>query len=393
MDERPHPSGIWPPGLERGLRNYWYPICPSDEVGDAPVGLTRLSENLVVWRDSDGAPHTMRDRCAHRGAALSIGRIWGDLLECKYHGFVFDGTGQCRDIPTERHGRRKAGKIRVASYPTAEAGGAIWAYLHDGVSLDVPPLEVPEEITDERFVGWWTPWVFDTNWLLVQDNNGDVLHVPFLHDPRYAYEPDGRMAQELRVREVPGGFVTEFVDAPSVRDDDPSYESDSFVFKLPGMVSIWLPPKAIAWLDAYHNAGDPAKATPEAFEDEPPYKATQWMLPIDQERTLFMSWYGRACETPEEREHWETLYHQYIHPSEEIVFSQDNEAFRSLRGLELARSSERLFNLDVGTIKIRKLLTEAFLSQQDPNRQYDGETRTAAPSTRTRPAARPRAGG
>ena len=389
-DEMPHPSGVWPPGLERGLRNFWYPICRSEDVPDyAPIGISRLCEELVVWRDGDGKPHTMRDRCPHRGAALSVGRIWGDLLECKYHGFVFDGFGQCKDIPTERQGRTKAGKIRVPSFPTQEAGGAIWAYLHDGVSLDVPPLVIPEELTDERFVGWWTPWIFDTNWLLVQDNNADVLHVPFLHDPTYAYAPGSRaMAQELRVREVPDGFITEFVDAPSIKEEGSGYESDSFVFKLPCMVSIWLPPKAIAWIHAYHTGGDPDSAKPETYENEPPYKATQWMLPIDEGHTLFMSWYGRACNTPDERDHWERLYHESIHPSEEIVFSQDNQIFRSLRGLETARSAERLFNLDVGTIKIRKLLRDEYLRQQGHAGRIEDGDRDPASARRTTLASR-----
>ncbi len=85
--------------VNRGLLNQWYPVLPSWAVAGAPVGITRLSENLVLWRDEKGAVHAVEDRCPHRGARLSLGWNLGDRLACWYHGVEVDGTGTVRNVP------------------------------------------------------------------------------------------------------------------------------------------------------------------------------------------------------------------------------------------------------------------------------------------------------
>ena len=72
--------------VNRGLLNLWYPVLPSWAVAGAPVGITRLSENIVLWRDENGAVHALEDRCPHRGARLSLGWNLSDRLACWYHG-------------------------------------------------------------------------------------------------------------------------------------------------------------------------------------------------------------------------------------------------------------------------------------------------------------------
>lgn len=365
VHDRKHTSADWVPGLERGLPNYWYPIAVADTVRSDPIAVKRLNRKLVVWRDGSGRPHVLDDRCAHRGAALSIGRIWGDLLECKYHGFVYDGTGKCVEMPTEPPGpasEKKIAKIRVPAYPTREEGGMIWAFLYseDAQAGEAPTLSIPSELADEQFLGWWKTMVFETNWLLVQDNNADFLHVPFLHDPRYRYG-ENPMHQKIRVFDVDNGFKTMLADdGASVT---PNEESSSFTFQLPCMFSSWLPPSAASWIRSYHEDPELDTSRPEAFDEEPPFRVIQYMYPIDLERTVFQSWYGRKCDNDAERRHWQQLHDEHVRPSHDIVFEQDNEAFKALGGLESARSSEWLFNLDIGTIRIRRLLNETYLNQ------------------------------
>src|SRR5690242_10804584 len=79
--------------VNRGLRNLWYPVAPSWMIGHAPLGLTRLSEKIVVWRDAAGEVHALEDRCPHRGARLSLGWNLGDRLSCWYHGVEVAGDG------------------------------------------------------------------------------------------------------------------------------------------------------------------------------------------------------------------------------------------------------------------------------------------------------------
>jgi phenylpropionate dioxygenase-like ring-hydroxylating dioxygenase large terminal subunit len=81
------------------LRGCWHPVAYATALADAPVRVRLLGENLVLWRDSHGTPHVLRDLCIHRGTALSLGRVVGDLLMCPYHGWQYGGDGVCRLIP------------------------------------------------------------------------------------------------------------------------------------------------------------------------------------------------------------------------------------------------------------------------------------------------------
>jgi phenylpropionate dioxygenase-like ring-hydroxylating dioxygenase large terminal subunit len=360
-----HPSSQWPAGLEKGLRGYWYPICRSEDLGDKPIGLTRLSEPLVAWRGSGGVPHVLHDRCPHRGAALSVGRVWGDLIGCRYHGLVFDGSGQCRDVPAAANGEKIAEQIKVRAYRTEEAGGAIWAFLGDGTPT---PFDPPKWLIDQQMLGWWQAWTFEANWLLVQDNNGDVCHTTFAHDPTYVYGKSA-VSTRLRVRDFPGGVIVGAdvsgepagAGEPGKRKENEENTS-AFEFHLPCRVELWLHPMSVAWVSEYHKDPNAPEANPRYYSDERPYRCVQYMLPIDENRTLFMNWYGRGAATDEQATHWRDLYNSRILPSELVIFGEDDMLMKSARSLQEARSFEHLFNMDVGTIRIRRLLADAYLA-------------------------------
>ena len=85
---------------------HWHPVARVDDLGDAPLAATLLGEALVLWRDATGAVHAWSDRCPHRGARLSMGRVLreadaagGARLECPYHGWRFAAGGRCERIP------------------------------------------------------------------------------------------------------------------------------------------------------------------------------------------------------------------------------------------------------------------------------------------------------
>ena len=75
-------------------RSLWHPVALSHAVGSQPQGASLLGEDLVLWRDAAGAAHAWADQCPHRGARLSLGRVAGGQLECPYHGWRFEGSGQ-----------------------------------------------------------------------------------------------------------------------------------------------------------------------------------------------------------------------------------------------------------------------------------------------------------
>ena len=96
------------------------------------IARTFLDEPVVLFRTQDGAMHALEDRCCHRLAPLSCGRIEGDDLRCMYHGWKFNGTGQCIERPAEGDAGPTA--CRIAGYPLHEYCGLIFAYMGEGAA-------------------------------------------------------------------------------------------------------------------------------------------------------------------------------------------------------------------------------------------------------------------
>src|SRR5436190_21783205 len=131
------------PGTYMGdlMREYWIPALISEELPSPdcpPMRLRLLGENLIAFRATSGAPGIFAHACPHRGASLFFGRNEEEGIRCVYHGWKFDITGQCIDMPSEPAESNFKDKIRAASYPCVERGGVIWAYM--GPRETPPPL-------------------------------------------------------------------------------------------------------------------------------------------------------------------------------------------------------------------------------------------------------------
>src|SRR4051812_4507368 len=131
------------PGTPMGalLRRYWLPLLLSSELpeGDgAPLRVKHLSETLIAFRDTDGQVGLVAENCPHRGASLFFGRNEEAGLRCVYHGWKFDSSGSCVDMPNEPPESNFKHKVKVTAYPCRERNGIIWAYL--GPVGDEPPL-------------------------------------------------------------------------------------------------------------------------------------------------------------------------------------------------------------------------------------------------------------
>src|SRR3989442_423104 len=130
------------PGTPMGqlLRQYWTPALLSSELkaDGAPVRIRLLGEDLIAFRDTQGRVGLLADNCSHRGASLFFGRNEEGGLRCVYHGWKFDVTGQCIDMPNEPAESNFKQKIRHVAYPCAERGGLIWAYM--GPRSTPPPM-------------------------------------------------------------------------------------------------------------------------------------------------------------------------------------------------------------------------------------------------------------
>src|SRR5258708_2771869 len=116
------------PGTPMGdlLRQYWMPLLLSPELPDRdgrPKRIRLLGEDLIAFRDSNGDVGLLANNCPHRGASLFFGRNEEAGLRCVYHGWKFDVSGQCVDMPNEPPESNFKGKVRAASYPCREWNG------------------------------------------------------------------------------------------------------------------------------------------------------------------------------------------------------------------------------------------------------------------------------
>jgi phenylpropionate dioxygenase-like ring-hydroxylating dioxygenase large terminal subunit len=162
------------------IRNQWYVVLESDEVGTHPVGVTRLGEKMVFWRDPAGKVCAAVDRCPHRGAALSIGKIQAGYLQCPFHGFEFDTSGTCVLIPANGRNGVVPNAMRLNIYPTYEANGLIWLWWGNPTPKELPAPEFFDNLDKTFHYGSaHDPW--DAHYSRVIENQLDVVHLPFIH--------------------------------------------------------------------------------------------------------------------------------------------------------------------------------------------------------------------
>jgi phenylpropionate dioxygenase-like ring-hydroxylating dioxygenase large terminal subunit len=161
------------------LRNYWYVAAFSSELGQEPLGRTILNEPVALFRTCSGKVAALEDRCAHRLMPLSKGWVDNEMLVCCYHGLGYDGSGACVRVP----GRDKpSGGIAVRCFPTVERYGAVWIWMGD------PKLADSARILDCKLMdpaggnGTRVYLHVNANYMFINDNLCDLLHVAFLHN-------------------------------------------------------------------------------------------------------------------------------------------------------------------------------------------------------------------
>jgi 5,5'-dehydrodivanillate O-demethylase oxygenase subunit len=168
------------PGTPMGdlMRRYWHPVGCSDLVTAKAQRVTVFGEELVLFRAADGVPVLMELRCAHRRVALDHGRVEGDCIRCPYHGWLYDRTGQCIEQPAEPEGSQFKDKVRLASYPTQEFSGLVFAYMGPGEPPLLPLYDLLRMSAGVKEVMMQT---VHTNWLAHVENVVDISHLAWLH--------------------------------------------------------------------------------------------------------------------------------------------------------------------------------------------------------------------
>ena len=160
------------------LRNAWYCVGWATQLGTQPTAITVMDEPIMLTRLA-GKAVALSDRCPHRFAPLSLGKVQGDLIECRYHGLRFDAQGICRLNP---HGGAIPKAARVKSYPLAERDGMLWIWM--GAQGRANESELPHltHFLDpaNHAIGYGY-FKLGAHCELVIDNLMDLSHAPYLH--------------------------------------------------------------------------------------------------------------------------------------------------------------------------------------------------------------------
>jgi phenylpropionate dioxygenase-like ring-hydroxylating dioxygenase large terminal subunit len=156
--------------------NFWYPVILSTDLTDTPVKKRMLGLDFVVFRDAEGQAHCLSDTCVHRGGSLSGGKVKGDHIQCPYHGWEYDGKGDCKRIPSLGPDARIPMRTNIDAYPVAEKYGIVMAFLGDLPESERPPmLEIPEfESADWRAT--WIEYFVPINYERSIENGLDPAH-------------------------------------------------------------------------------------------------------------------------------------------------------------------------------------------------------------------------
>jgi phenylpropionate dioxygenase-like ring-hydroxylating dioxygenase large terminal subunit len=182
------------------IKNAWYVAAWASEISDdALLARTFLGTPVILYRTGEGEAVAMDDRCCHRLAPLSKGRLEGSDVRCMYHGLKFAPTGECIEIPGET---KVPKQMKVQTYPVVEKNKLIWIWLGDAALADpdeiadLPYLDNPEWRYSEGFIH------YDANYKLLVDNLLDFTHLAYVHEKTFGTN----MAAEKRPEVEPTDF-------------------------------------------------------------------------------------------------------------------------------------------------------------------------------------------
>ena len=180
------------PETQDFLKNCWYVAAWDYELIDGRLLARVLLDNpTVLYRGESGRVVALDNRCAHRGAKLSNGRLEGDCVRCMYHGLKFDPSGKCVQIPGQDNIPPKLG---VRSYPVVERDHLVWIWPGDPALADPAKILDFPYLRDPNWRGKPDYMHYDANYLLIVDNLSDFAHLAFVHtktlggSEEYAYK-------------------------------------------------------------------------------------------------------------------------------------------------------------------------------------------------------------
>lgn len=187
------------------IRNIWYVMAWTTDMEEGkPLGRTIIGEPVVVWRDSKGELVAMEDRCPHRHAALSLGRLEGDSIKCMYHGLTFSKEGECTNVPGSD---KVPPNCTIKTYPVTEKDDWIWVWMGDPAKADESLIPEAFGLDNEKYKQIEGGLNYDANYQLINDNLADLSHVDFVHEKTLSVRVNNTFSKELwDIKAIEGGL-------------------------------------------------------------------------------------------------------------------------------------------------------------------------------------------
>ncbi|MDX9873792.1 MAG: aromatic ring-hydroxylating dioxygenase subunit alpha [Spongiibacteraceae bacterium] len=345
------------------VRNCWYVAAWDYEIRPGELcAITIINEPIVIYRDQDGRPIAMEDRCCHRFAPLSRGRIEdGCNIRCLYHGLKFDPRGQCIEIPGQD---KIPSAARVTVYPVVEKHSWVWVWMGNPALADealIPPavgLDHPDWILRSGHMD------YQANYLLINDNLTDFSHLSYVHANSFG-ATEAFAQKRPRVERLPRGIrVSRWMLNGEARkpdagirkisnlDNDETSHWSTYDFLAPGVL--------LMASEIHPNAAVPADRT--SPPTTPPISASftsQAVTPLtDKTSRYFFSWGPhRSGGTEEMAEQMFALAQRAFTEDLEMIEAQQ-------RIIDIKPGTEVLTTADVGPVQMRNVMKELIAAEQ-----------------------------
>jgi phenylpropionate dioxygenase-like ring-hydroxylating dioxygenase large terminal subunit len=347
------------------LKNCWYVAGWSRDLLTGQLLPCRITdEPVVMYRKRDGSVVALEDRCCHRFAPLSLGRLEGDDLRCMYHGLKYDGTGRCIEIPGQK---AISAKMRVRSYPALEKHGWIWVWMGDPAiagTVLVPAAVGPEEPDWTLRCGQID---YESNYLLINDNLTDFTHLAYVHAKSFGTSEEFARTRPTVV-EIPRGIrVQRWVMQPLVEDSSLAGAGDgvrgnelwqSYDFVAPGILLMYNAAYPLGTADRNERREPDAKSgTPITASF-----TSQAVTPMTQKTSrYFFSWGPRAGDGSDAAA--DMMLKVAL-----AAFAEDKQIIEAQqRTIDVDPSRrELLTSADIGPVMMRRVLDELIKKEREP---------------------------
>jgi phenylpropionate dioxygenase-like ring-hydroxylating dioxygenase large terminal subunit len=378
------------PGTLMGdlMRLYWLPAMRSDELSAPdcpPLRVKLLGEELIAFSDSTGRVGLVQNACPHRGASLFFGRNEDGGLRCVYHGWKFDVTGACVEMPSEPAESNFKNKVLARAYPCTERGGLVWTYM--GPRETPPPLPeieanlLPPERTQVHSL------LRSCNWMQALEGDLDTVHVAFLHSSQRLTREPGTFGY-FTSKERAARFVTMDADYGVTYGAYRAAEDDSYYWRIANFLfpfwvqvptgTLGIQKMARAWvpMDDYHTMDFIINDPSTAGVEPPPSSQTAaraagagTAVVNTRPDTLpnASDWFGRfRPNTSAANDYLIDRDDQRSRSFTSIpgIISQDQAVTESM-GTIYSRNREHLGSTDAMVIRVRRRLLQAARSLRD----------------------------